>query len=101
LTALWGKIVIYLLKRRPRDETVKQMANGTRLTLNSSGLLELDDNRRPALLIMEDGTTFEGKAFGADTTAVGELVFNTSLMGYQEVLTDPSYAGQSNHTYLS
>lgn len=70
------------------------MANGTRLILNSSGLLELDDNKKPALLIMEDGTTFEGKAFGATTTAVGELVFNTSLMGYQEVLTDPSYAGQ-------
>lgn len=70
------------------------MANGTRLTLNSSGLLEIDENKRPALLIMEDGTTFEGKAFGAATTAVGELVFNTSLMGYQEVLTDPSYAGQ-------
>ncbi|CAN5285065.1 glutamine-hydrolyzing carbamoyl-phosphate synthase small subunit [soil metagenome] len=70
------------------------MANGTRLTLNSSGLLEIDENQKPALLIMEDGTTFEGKAFGATTTAVGELVFNTSLMGYQEVLTDPSYAGQ-------
>ncbi|MGH7194310.1 MAG: carbamoyl phosphate synthase small subunit, partial [Candidatus Saccharimonadales bacterium] len=43
---------------------------------------------------MEDGKTFAGTAFGATGTATGELVFNTSLFGYQEILTDPSYAGQ-------
>ncbi|MFN8442663.1 MAG: glutamine-hydrolyzing carbamoyl-phosphate synthase small subunit [Caldilineaceae bacterium] len=47
-----------------------------------------------ALLVLEDGTFFEGQAFGAATTVVGEVVFNTSLTGYQEVITDPSYRGQ-------
>src|SRR5271163_2840161 len=48
----------------------------------------------PCLLALEDGKTFLGQSFGATGTSVGELVFNTSLTGYQEVLTDPSYAGQ-------
>lgn len=47
-----------------------------------------------ALLALEDGTLFEGEAFGALGEAGGEVVFNTSMTGYQEVLTDPSYAGQ-------
>jgi carbamoyl-phosphate synthase small subunit len=47
-----------------------------------------------ALLALEDGSVFEGQGFGAATEAVGELVFNTSMTGYQEILTDPSYAGQ-------
>ena len=47
-----------------------------------------------ALLALADGTIFEGTAFGAATTVVGEVVFNTSLTGYQEVITDPSYRGQ-------
>ena len=47
-----------------------------------------------ASLILEDGAVFEGKAFGAVTDAIGEVVFNTSMTGYQEILTDPSYAGQ-------
>lgn len=46
------------------------------------------------LLALEDGRTFRGFSFGAAGTTVGELVFNTSLIGYQEILTDPSYAGQ-------
>jgi carbamoyl-phosphate synthase small subunit len=46
-------------------------------------------------LLLEDGTTFEGKICGAiDCEALGEVVFNTSMSGYQEILTDPSYAGQ-------
>jgi carbamoyl-phosphate synthase small subunit len=49
---------------------------------------------REALLVLADGTTFEGEAIGADTVASGEVVFNTVLSGYQEVITDPSYAGQ-------
>ena len=48
----------------------------------------------PALLALADGTVFEGSAFGAQGEAVGEIVFNTSLTGYQEILTDPSYKGQ-------
>jgi len=47
-----------------------------------------------AILVLEDGTIFHGQAFGAATTVVGEVVFNTSLTGYQEVITDPSYRGQ-------
>ncbi|HEY9677089.1 MAG TPA: glutamine-hydrolyzing carbamoyl-phosphate synthase small subunit [Drouetiella sp.] len=48
----------------------------------------------PCLLALEDGKCFKGHAFGATGTRTGELVFNTSLTGYQEILTDPSYAGQ-------
>jgi carbamoyl-phosphate synthase small subunit len=47
-----------------------------------------------ALLALEDGRIFEGESFGATGTAVGEVCFNTSMTGYQEVLTDPSYRGQ-------
>jgi carbamoyl-phosphate synthase small subunit len=47
-----------------------------------------------ALLALEDGTVFRGTGFGADGEAFGEAVFNTGMAGYQEVLTDPSYAGQ-------
>ncbi|HXK60134.1 MAG TPA: glutamine-hydrolyzing carbamoyl-phosphate synthase small subunit [Acidobacteriota bacterium] len=47
-----------------------------------------------AVLYLEDGTIFEGRGFGASGEALGEVVFNTSMTGYQEVLTDPSYAGQ-------
>jgi carbamoyl-phosphate synthase small subunit len=48
----------------------------------------------PALLALADGTTFRGTAIGAAGSAVGEVVFNTAMTGYQEILTDPSYAGQ-------
>ena len=47
-----------------------------------------------ALLLLEDGTLFEGTGFGAAGEAFGEVVFNTSMTGYQEILTDPSYCGQ-------
>jgi len=47
-----------------------------------------------AILMLKDGTFFVGEAFGARTERVGEVVFNTSLTGYQEILTDPSYKGQ-------
>jgi carbamoyl-phosphate synthase small subunit len=47
-----------------------------------------------AVLALEDGRIFRGKAFGAPVEATGEVVFNTSLTGYQEIFTDPSYAGQ-------
>src|SRR5438105_13649466 len=47
-----------------------------------------------AILALEDGTWFEGVAAGAQGETAGEVVFNTSMTGYQEVLTDPSYAGQ-------
>jgi carbamoyl-phosphate synthase small subunit len=47
-----------------------------------------------AILLLEDGTIFTGKGFGAQTDSVGEIVFNTSMTGYQEVVSDPSYCGQ-------
>src|SRR4051794_37995928 len=47
-----------------------------------------------AKLALEDGTVFTGRAFGAAGTTEGEVVFNTSMTGYQEILTDPSYKGQ-------
>jgi carbamoyl-phosphate synthase small subunit len=49
---------------------------------------------KPALLALEDGTIFKGEAFGAEGERPGEVVFNTGMTGYQEVLTDPSYRGQ-------
>ncbi len=49
---------------------------------------------KKAILALADGTTFEGRAFGAAGEATGEVVFNTSMTGYQEILTDPSYVGQ-------
>ncbi len=49
---------------------------------------------RPCKLALEDGTIFTGEAFGADGTHDGEVCFNTSMAGYQEILTDPSYVGQ-------
>lgn len=52
------------------------------------------DLRRPALLALEEGTVFRGTAIGAEGMSSGEVVFNTSLTGYQEILTDPSYARQ-------
>jgi carbamoyl-phosphate synthase small subunit len=49
---------------------------------------------RVAKLALEDGTVFTGRAFGHSGTSEGEVVFNTSMTGYQEILTDPSYKGQ-------
>src|ERR1700704_6830700 len=48
----------------------------------------------PAILILEDGNIFHGKAFGKTGTTTGEICFNTGMTGYQEVFTDPSYYGQ-------
>jgi len=49
---------------------------------------------KPAVLVLEDGTRYQGRAWGATGETLGELVFNTGMTGYQEALTDPSYAGQ-------
>ncbi|WP_091332623.1 glutamine-hydrolyzing carbamoyl-phosphate synthase small subunit [Allochromatium warmingii] len=50
--------------------------------------------RKPAILVLEDGSVFRGTSIGADGSSVGEVVFNTSMSGYQEILTDPSYLRQ-------
>src|ERR1700712_2507478 len=60
-------------------------------------------NNTPAWLLLEDGTLFKGKSFGAKGTAGGEICFNTGMTGYQEVFTDPSYTGQvliMNNAYI-
>lgn len=50
--------------------------------------------RKPAILLLADGTVFHGKSTGLDGTAKGEICFNTGMTGYQEIFTDPSYFGQ-------
>src|SRR5690242_16445997 len=60
-------------------------------------------NIQPAVLLLEDGSIYHGKAFGKIGTAAGEICFNTGMTGYQEVFTDPSYAGQvlvMNNCYI-
>ncbi len=54
----------------------------------------MEQKRQKGILVLEDGTAFEGISVGATGMTVGEVVFNTSMTGYQEVLTDPSYVGQ-------
>jgi carbamoyl-phosphate synthase small subunit len=56
--------------------------------------MSVPQHNNPAILILEDGNVFHGKAFGKVGTATGELCFNTGMTGYQEVFTDPSYYGQ-------
>lgn len=56
--------------------------------------MPITTSRKPAYLLLEDGRKFGGIRFGAETAAIGEVVFNTSMTGYQEILTDPSYTGQ-------
>src|SRR5260221_7855506 len=51
-------------------------------------------NQDAALLVLADGTVFRGRSIGAEASAVGEVVFNTAMTGYQEILTDPSYCRQ-------
>jgi carbamoyl-phosphate synthase small subunit len=53
-----------------------------------------DPMAKKAMLVLEDGSVYEGPAFGAETTTYGEVVFDTGMTGYQEMLTDPSFAGQ-------
>lgn len=58
------------------------------------GNLLNSNSRKPALLVLEDGSVFRGSSIGADGLTVGEIVFNTAMTGYQEILTDPSYSKQ-------
>src|SRR6202044_461195 len=56
--------------------------------------MERDEVTAPAVLALADGTVFRGQSIGAKGNTTGEVVFNTALTGYQEILTDPSYARQ-------
>ncbi len=78
--------------RHPR---VKTFVIPGRFGYHSGPIMEtLVNAARPALLVLEDGTAFAGTAFGAFGERHGEVVFNTSMSGYQEITTDPSYCGQ-------
>ena len=65
-----------------------------RMSQTTLDRIRLSQQTPTALLILEDGTIFEGVGFGASCVRVGEVCFNTSMTGYQEIMTDPSYAGQ-------
>src|SRR5207245_4471489 len=69
------------------DIAARTSRNGSTGRLQSS-------NMPAARLILEDGTVYEGESFGSTENAIGEVVFNTSLTGYQEIATDPSYRFQ-------
>lgn len=69
------------------------MPSGTLTELNFECIFSSKFMKK-ALLVIEDGSVFEGKGFGAEGEVFGEVVFNTSMTGYQEILTDPSYNGQ-------
>lgn len=60
----------------------------------TTGDSQLASLKKPALLVLEDGSIFRGTSIGAEGLSVGEVVFNTAMTGYQEILTDPSYARQ-------
>src|SRR4030066_1238650 len=53
-----------------------------------------EQNNTKAILVLADGTVFEGRSFSAEGETIGEVVFNTSMTGYQEIITDSSYKGQ-------
>ena len=64
------------------------------MTLKDDATTGWDEPKATALLVLADGTVFEGSGFGALGTSVGEVCFNTAMTGYEEILTDPSYSGQ-------
>jgi carbamoyl-phosphate synthase small subunit len=66
----------------------------TRVDIAEARAATWPDPRPTALLVLADGTVIEGHGIGAEGSAVGEVCFNTAMTGYQEILTDPSYAGQ-------
>ena len=81
------------LRRAQAPHAALQAAPGgdRRTQFDHDGWVEA---KATALLILADGTVLEGQGFGATGHAVGEVCFNTAMTGYQEILTDPSYAGQ-------
>ena len=76
-----------------RKATGRVVARSPHLPLGGPGMSFIFD-REPAYLLLEDGRRFDGVRVGRGEEAVGEVVFNTSMTGYQEILTDPSYTGQ-------
>ena len=62
--------------------------------------LMINPYKKNAKLVLSNGIVFPGFYFGASGTAIGEIVFNTGMTGYQEVITDPSYYGHVSYTHL-
>src|SRR5690554_4390538 len=84
-----------LRKRRDGAQTPSRFFANEALTGSSWPLTTvIMDSRKPALLALEDGSIFKGISIGAEGVSSGEVVFNTAMTGYQEILTDPSYAEQ-------
>ncbi|XP_011047590.1 PREDICTED: carbamoyl-phosphate synthase small chain, chloroplastic-like [Populus euphratica] len=86
-------------KLKPKVKSLRVFSVKCKASLSSvdgaaTGVLERPWKTSDARLVLEDGSVWRAKSFGARGTQVGEVVFNTSLTGYQEILTDPSYAGQ-------
>jgi hypothetical protein len=83
------------LRQRCRSPSISRRQYAVSVSAQSSnGALSRPWGNKDARLVLEDGSVWEGRAFGAEGTALAETVFNTSLTGYQEILTDPSYKGQ-------
>ena len=59
--------------------------------MNSFYIGDFGDTEKRRMLVLENGKAFIGKGFGSDETRIAEIVFNTSMVGYQEILSDPSY----------
>jgi carbamoyl-phosphate synthase small subunit len=78
---------LFLCVLRKQAPSLTHQAQSTIITMSPI-------KQTSALLALEDGRTFRGRSWAADGEVCGEIVFNTSMTGYQEVLTDPSYAGQ-------
>ncbi|XVF14972.1 hypothetical protein REPUB_Repub09cG0107600 [Reevesia pubescens] len=83
-----------MARRRWNKSILKTDCEEIICRLNNAGLAERPWKVADARLALEDGSIWKAKSFGASGTQVGEVVFNTSLTGYQEILADPSYAGQ-------
>lgn len=66
----------------------------TRVIFAKSRIMGIYNMHKPAVLVLEDGSIFQGRSIGVDGITVGEVVFNTAITGYQEILSDPSYAQQ-------
>ena len=85
------------MSRRPASATGPDIASPTakwRMKISVTLTNPTNNSDHPAWLVLEDGSSFQGTSFGANGEGHGEVVFNTSMTGYQEILTDPSYAGQ-------
>src|SRR5688500_642191 len=80
-------------QRKPMNDN-PDMPAGEALNPGARATDPWGEERPTALLMLADGTIIESKGAGAVGTAVGEVCFNTAMTGYQEILTDPSYAGQ-------